>query len=180
MKGLSIMLALLATFSWAASATAADYPALEGSEQYFGVVALSFTGDDVSGSSETDFLNGIRISGLLSNMSWQAFWAKGWSEDAMVVGGALDFYIAHNFENFTVDECNGCAPEGLWWFGGGPTVIAYRDMLLDAGGGAIDGEEFGLNLGAGYHWENIAMDAQVHYFPESQNTMLSIGIFHSF
>lgn len=157
-------------------AAAAEYAALKGKDSYVGGVLLFLNGDDAGGACAREFLPGICVSGLQDRWSWQAFLTTDLGADAMLLGGSADLILAHNFDDYDSENCE----FAVWWLGAGASLLAYDDMYSDGQGVAVDGEELGLNVGMGYHWDELAFDMYVHYFPDGGSVMVSGGVSRAF
>ena len=151
---------------------AAEYAALKGKDSYLGGVLLFLNGENADGACAREFLPGICVTGLKDRFSWQAFWVTDLGADSMLVGGSADLILAHNFDDYDNKSCEFAA----WWLGAGASVVAYDGMYSDGDGAAVDGEEIGLNVGMGYHWDELAFSMYAHYFPDGGNVMVN-GVF---
>ena len=117
----------------------------------------------------------------MSNWAWQVLWAGGIGEDALMLGGSLDFFLLDNLDESV------CPPgevrldaEQPWWVGAGPSLVIYRDMFEGDGDPGVDGEELGLNVGAGLHWKQGVGNLYVHYFPADGHSLISGSIGFAF
>lgn len=164
-------LALLLLGCWPFLAQAADYAALEGKDLYGGAILVVFWGDDPTGDSASESFIGASAGGLTDSLAWQAFLGCGTGGDSCILGGNVDAVLANNF-----DSCSADATDGMWWFGAGGTVISYNSVFAEASGTSIDGEELGINVGAGYFWRRYTANFYLHLFPDSNNKMLSASV----
>ena len=181
MKYWAMAVLLLALATYPLGAHAATYAALEGRDVYLGPVVLVFTGDDAAGDSESEFLPGLTVGGWAESCAWQVLCAGGVGEDALMLGGALDFYLVDNFDELACEPGQVCtSTEQPWWIGAGPTLVIYRDMFEGDGDPGVDGEELGLNAGAGLHWKQGVGTILIHYFPADGHSMISGSVGFAF
>jgi len=151
---------------WAGTAFAQSYSALGDMPEYgpwLGVGGVFVSGDNGSGSSESEVLPTINLAGVTDYLAWQAFY--GFGSDSTAIGGSIDYIFANNF-----DECFTCPQGGTWWFGAGASIMDVDDLYFDANDAtaALSDTFIGANLGLGYIWDRFAFDLFVHYFWEEE------------
>lgn len=178
MRKLIGALAAVAVFAWTTAAFAGDYSALEDSGAFgpsAGVGVILLSGNNGTGDSDSEMLPTINLSGLCESVAWQVFY--GFGSDSSVFGGSVDYIFAHNF-----DECATCPQNGIWWFGGGLTLINYSDLFTDsaAAGAAISATDFGVNVGGGYRWDEWGLDAYLHYLPDPEIFGVQAALLYNF
>ncbi|MBN2081808.1 hypothetical protein JW859_06305 [bacterium] len=177
MKHVVFVVALLLAL-WPFASHAAEYAALEGRDFYAGGVVLVFFGENPAGDSARESFIGPSAGGLTDGLAWQAFMGFSWDDGATMFGGSVDAILADNFAECGA-PCQGEAP-AMWWAGAGGTLIAYQDLFETASGSSVSGEELGINVGAGYFWEDFIANIYVHFFPDSSSTLISASVMKAF
>jgi hypothetical protein len=177
MRKLTAVLIAGMVLLWASVASAQSYSALDDSQGdvSVGLGGILINGTNGADESDSEFLPTISLTGISDYIVWQAFY--GFGEDSSVFGASADYILASNF-----DECATCPGEGMYWFGVGPTLVAYSDLFADEGvaTAAIEETEVGLNLGGGWRQNEWGVDLYLHYLPSNEIIAVQGMILYNF